>query len=165
MLRHAVFLSGPIGAGKTTLGRGLAARLEGVFLDGDDFSRSDRAWYECILQTSRGLLCAGLAAVEQTGIVVVAYPLACTNWIYFKRSFEDKDVRTCFVSLRASYASIVHNNRGRSFSPEEQRRIQRMIDEGYGARPFGDLIVDTDIADRDHTLTVLEQGIRRIMDF
>lgn len=160
MLRHAVFLSGPIGSGKTTLGRGLAARLEGVFLDGDDFSRSDRAWYECILQTSRGIVCAGLSAVDQTGLVVVAYPLARTNWIYFRRSFEDRGVRTLFVSLRATYASIVNKTRGRTFSPEEQRRIRCMIEEGYDARPFSDLIVDTDTMDFDHALATLEQEIR-----
>ena len=126
---QVVFVGGPIGAGKTALGRGLAERLQGVFLDGDDFSQSDRPWYACILQTSRGIVRAGVAAVEQTGLAVVAYPLGCTNWIYFKRSFEDRGVRTVFVSLRAAYASIVDEGRGRVFSAGERHRIRGMIAE------------------------------------
>lgn len=161
MQGHAIFLSGPVGAGKTTLGRGLAARLDGVFLDGDAFSQADLPWYACILHTSRGILRAGVDAVERTGIVVVAYPLGCTNWIYFKRSFEDRGVRTMVVSLRAAYASIVDAGRGRVFSAGERQRIRKMIEEGYDARPFSDLIVDTDIADFDDTLADLERDVRK----
>ena len=160
MLGHVIFLSGPIGAGKTTLGRELAARLEGVFLDGDDFSRSDLPWYACILQTSRGILRAGIAGVEQKGISVVSYPLGCINWIYFKRSFEDRGVQTTFVSLRASFSSIVDEGRGRVFSDIERQRIRDMIEEGYDARPFSDLTFDTDIASFDETLANIERGVR-----
>ena len=161
---HVIFLSGPIGVGKTSLGRGLAERLEGVFLDGDDFSQSDRPWYACILQTSRGILGSGLAAVERTGVAVIAYPLRCTNWIYFKRSFEGRGVRTVFVSLRAAYPSIVDEKRGRIFSVEEHHRIRRMIEEGYGDRPFSDLIVNTDIESFDETLANLERGARLLLN-
>ncbi len=161
MSGHVIFLSGPIGAGKTTLGRELAARLQGEFLDGDDFSRSDLPWYSCILQTSRGILRAGIAGVAQKDVAVVAYPLGCTNWIYFKRSFEDRGVQTMFVSLRASYASIVDEGRGRVFSEGERQRIRVMIEEGYDARPFSDLIVDTDVAGFYETLTNLERDVRK----
>jgi cytidylate kinase len=161
---HVIFLSGPIGAGKTTLGRELAARLKAVFLDGDDFARPDTPWYACILQTSRGILQAGIAGVEQKGIAVVAYPLGRINWIYFKRSFEDRGVRTTFVSLRAAYASIVNEGRGRLFSAGERQRIQGMIEEGYDARSFSDLIVDTDIAGFDEVLAALERDVRTFLE-
>lgn len=160
---HIVFLSGPIGVGKSTLGRGLAERLGGVFLDGDDFSQSDRPWYSCILQTSRGIVQAGIAAVEQSGVAVVAYPLGRINWVFFKRSFEDRNVRTVFISLRAAYDSIVDEGRGRVFSDEERDRIRVMIAEGYGTRPFSDLIVDTDVADFGETLAVLEREVRQLI--
>jgi len=165
MAKHAIFLSGPIGAGKTTLGRALAEQLEGGFLDGDDFSDPDRPWYSSILQTSRRIVGSGVNATEQKGLVVIAYPLGCVNWVYFRRAFGDKAVKPLFVSLRASYASIIGHERGRSFSHEERERIKTMIAEGYGERPFSDLIIDTDREDFAATLARLEGGVRRLMAF
>ncbi|MGO4816219.1 shikimate kinase, partial [Cupriavidus sp. 2MCAB6] len=45
MQPYAIFLSGPIGAGKTTLGKALATELGGGFIDGDDHSDPDLPWY------------------------------------------------------------------------------------------------------------------------
>ena len=163
MSRHVVFLSGPIGVGKTTLGQGLAERLGGAFLDGDDFAQAGRPWYSCILQTSRGIVQAGLAAVEQKGLAVVAYPLSRTNWIFFKRSFEDRGVGTAFVSLRAAYGSIIHERRGRVFSNQERDRIRVMIEEGYDVRSFNELIVDTDATHFAETLAKLERDVRQLI--
>ncbi|WP_143012275.1 hypothetical protein [Methylobacterium phyllostachyos] len=159
-----IFVSGPIGAGKSTLGRGLAEQLAGVFLDGDDFSHPDLPWYSCILQTSRSIVQAGTAAVERFEVAVVAYPLRRTDWVYFKRSFEDRGMKTVFISLRAAYSSIVDPKRGRTFSNEERARIQVMIAEGYGARPFSDLIIDTDLGSFSETLAILERDVRRIVE-
>ncbi len=164
MSGHVVFLSGPIGVGKSTLGRELAGRLSGVFLDGDDFKQSSRPWYSSILQTSRGIVQAGITAVEHSGLAVVAYPLRQTDWVFFKRSFEDRGLRTVFVILRATYTSIVAEGRGRVFTDREQDRIRIMIAEGYCARSFGDLIVDTDRADFVETSALLEHDVRQIID-
>lgn len=163
MSGYAIFLSGPIGSGKSTLGRELATRLRGAFLDGDDFKLPDSAWYRCILQTSRGIVRAGMAAVARTGTVVVAYPLRRTNWVFFKRSFEDQGVKCLFVSLRASYAAITAEERGRLFSDGERQRIRAMIAKGYGARPFGDLTIDTDAESFSATVDKLECNVRDLM--
>ncbi|MFD1033903.1 hypothetical protein ACFQ15_04475 [Sphingomonas hankookensis] len=163
MDRHAIFLSGPIGTGKTTLGRGLAARLSGGFIDGDDFSDPAKPWYCSILQTSRSIVHHASMRLQGAGVVVVAYPLSCMNWIYFRRHFADIGVTPVFVSLHASYAAITDDRRGRAFSTAEHDRIKAMIAEGYGNRSFSDLVIDTGKADFQATLASLEQSVRSLM--
>jgi hypothetical protein len=158
--RYAIFLSGPVGVGKTTLGRGLADRLAAGFIDGDDFSAPGRPWYCSIHSTSKAIVREGLASLTHTPTLVIAYPLGCVNWIYYRRYFADAGVRPYFVSLRASYLSIVAAERHRTFSEQEHRRIRVMIDEGYGERRFSDLVFDTDRQDFMTTLNELEQNIR-----
>jgi len=162
MAGWAIFLNGPVGAGKTTLGRALAERLAGGFIDGDDLSDPDRPWYCSILQTSRGIVQSSLEVLQHTPTVVIAYPLSCINWIYFRRTFENAGVKPLFVTLRASFASIVDVGRGRAFSSDERGRIQVMIAEGYGSRSFSDLILDTDNDDFAGTLARLEHEARRM---
>jgi hypothetical protein len=142
MGKCAVFLNGPIGVGKTTIGRALAERLGGGFIDGDDHSDPERPWYGSIRRTSASIVETGLRLLENRPVVVVAYPLGCTTWIYHRRKFGDAGVRPVFVTLRADYDAIVDPRRGRTFSPAEHDRIKVMIAEGYADRPFSDLIVD-----------------------
>lgn len=44
MTGHATFSSGPIGAGKTTLGRAVANRLDAAFVEGDDYADHTKPW-------------------------------------------------------------------------------------------------------------------------
>lgn len=106
---------------------------------------------------------AGLAVLEARSTVIIAYPLNCINWVYFRRRFGDAGIRPFFVSLRVSYPAVICKSRGRVFSSEEHDRIQVMIAEGYGARPFSDLVVDTDTAGFAATLAHLESETRRVM--
>lgn len=163
MQRHIIFLSGPIGAGKTTIGRALAARIGGSFIDGDDHADPELPWYGSILRTSRSIVRMGFALLAERPILVVAYPLRCSDWIFFRRHFGDAGMRPIFVSLRASYEGIVAAGRGRRFDAEEHDRIRVMLAEGYGERGFSDLIVDTDRASFEQTLDALVAGLRRFM--
>lgn len=163
MMKHAIFLTGPVGAGKTTLGRALAERLAVGFIDGDDFSISGQPWYCSILRTSRAIVQAGLATLGDRNAVVIAYPLDCITWIYFRRKFTDAGVVPLFITLRAAYSSIIDERRGRAFSNAERDRIRVMIAEGYGEPPFSDLVLDTDRAGFAATLARLESGTRRMI--
>jgi len=95
--------------------------------------------------------------------VVIAYPLGCTNWIYFRRRFEDAGIRTVTIGLRATFAGITAETRARRFDEAEKRRIAVMIAEGYGARPFSDLILDADRDSFEDTLARLVSATRRLM--
>lgn len=163
MDKHAIFLSGPIGAGKTTLGRGLAERLGAGFIDGDDQADHSKPWYARIRTTSERIVRVGLEMLATHEAVVIAYPLGCSSWIYHRRKFGDAGVRPIFVTLRASYKNIVAANRGRQFTPWEHERIAAMLHEGYDTRTFSDLIFDTDKAGFDQTLAQLTEAVRRFL--
>ncbi len=157
----AIFLMGTIGAGKSTLGRALARKLYGGHVEGDDHHQPPRPWFATALSTSRGVLRAVLSLVDEGRPAVVSYPLRCREWIFYRRRLAEAGIRSAFVSLVASKAALVEPGRGRMFTVEERRRIVEMLDEGYGARRFADLIVRTDRGDADDSLTHLVAGLER----
>ena len=159
----AKFLNGRIGSGKTTLGCGLATALGGGFVDGDDCSDNSKPWYASIRTTSANIVRAGFAVLETRPVVVIAYPLGCSSWIYHRRKFGDAGVRPVFVTLRASYENITKAGRGRVFSEWEHARIKTMLREGYDSRAFSDLIVDTDKASFDETLARLVEQVTALI--
>ncbi|MBN9089246.1 MAG: hypothetical protein J0J01_20250 [Reyranella sp.] len=142
MRRHAVFLNGPVGVGKTTLGRSLATAPDVAFIDGDDFSDPDRPWYASSLRTSHAIIDAIRSSLDSHRLAVVAYPVRCVNWIFYRRRLARAGVDTSFIGLVGSYEQIVAVGRGRRFSADERTRIKEMIGQGYGRQPFNDLIVD-----------------------
>lgn len=139
-----VFLSGPIGAGKSTLGRSVAQAMGGHFVEGDEHSPRDRPWYAASLSTNRSIFNAVIRNATELRPVVVAYPLGCINWIFYRRRLAEAGIRLIVVSLSASFEAITKAERGRSFSEAERLRIREMIEEGYGQRPFSDLIVQAE---------------------
>ncbi len=155
MTGQAIFISGPIGAGKTTLGRAVATRLDGKFFDGDDYAVHSKPWYASSLSTNRRIADAVLSALRTERIAVVAYPLRQANYVYFRRRVTEAGHRVVFVTLRASIKSILGPSRGRLFDADEERRAAEMIQQGYADRPFSDLIVDTDIASFGETVDML----------
>ena len=144
--RHVVFLDGPIGVGKTTLGRALAAHCAGVFLDGDDYSEAGKPWFASSLSTSRRILKAATAGLEMKPIVVVAYPMRCINWVFFRSHLEVAGVGVLCIGLQAPHDNIISGGRSHRLSAGEIKRSRQMALEGYGARPFNQFDLRTDEA-------------------
>ena len=159
--KHAVFLDGPIGVGKTTYGRHLATEFAGHFLDGDDFSDHELPWFASSLSTNRGILKAIWAALDEDAVVFVAYPIRCINWIFFIRHLRSRQVETVFVGLQASLASIASEERTRQLSEAELTRSREMISQGYGSRTFYDLLIQTDIASESEVTKMTKLALEK----
>lgn len=159
-----VFLSGAIGVGKTSVGRTLARALGYGFVDGDAHAAPGQPWYCSALRCSAGIVSAcathlRTAAVPAHGGVVVAYPVRCISWIYFRRHLEDHGVRSVFVGMVAPYAAIVDPARGRAFSSAEHARIREMIFQGYGRQSFLNLVIEADTPGIATTTALLVQRL------
>jgi cytidylate kinase len=158
----AIFLTGPIGAGKTTLGSALARALDGAFIDGDVYLMRDRPWYACSRSTARSILAAVTGAAGEGRTAVVAFPMRCIDWLFHRGHLERRGIRMITVSLSASYAATIAAERGRDFAPGEQARIREMIDQGYGRPAFADIALATDRAGVDETLAELVRALHGV---
>ncbi|HEY4166383.1 MAG TPA: hypothetical protein VGM96_06385 [Reyranella sp.] len=141
--RHAIFLNGPIGAGKTVLGRLAAAELGASFIDSDDLGDPSKPWFGQVLSKARTLVGAGMAALRERPVVLVAMPLRDRDWAFFKARFEAEGVIVHCITLAANAEAILGPGRDREFSAHEQARIEEMIAQGYARRSFSDVIVET----------------------
>lgn len=152
---------GTIGAGKTTLGRALARELGGRHVEGDEYQQPAKPWFATSLSTSRGVLGAVVALAAEGRPATISYPLRCREWIFYRRRLAEVGISSAFVSLAASEEALLAPGRGRVLCVEERRRVSEMLGQGYGARPFADLIVRTDQGDVDDSLARIVAGLRR----
>jgi cytidylate kinase len=155
----AIFLSGPIGAGKSTLGRALADALDGNFIEGDEHSARGRPWYCSTLSTAQSIERSITSFALNGRPTVIARPLRCIDYTYYYRRLTNHHIRMVVVTLVASYDATVASNRGRQFSIDERARIRAMIEEGYDRRPFSDFVLETD---RDNIGTTLGKLIAQL---
>ncbi len=151
-MRSVIILNGPVGVGKTTLGRALARDLGGAFVDSDDVRDPAKRWIEEVLSLADALVRAGMAALASRPVLVIAMPLRARDWALLRARFRAEKVAAFCVTLAADESAILDPARGRLFSAAEQCRIAEMIAQGYAARPFSDLVVRTDRAGLAETL-------------
>ena len=162
-MRSVIVLNGPIGVGKTTLGRALAHELGGAFVDSDDLRDPAKRWVEEVLSLTNALVRAGMAALAGRPVLVIAMPLRARDWALLRARFRAEGVAAFCVTLAADEGAILDPARGRAFSAAERCRIAEMIAQGYAARPFSDLVVRTDRAGLAETLGRLLDGCRALL--
>jgi cytidylate kinase len=154
--KQVVFLSGPIGVGKSTIGAAVSLRLGCAFIQSDALSDPGQDWYEQIEAVNAAIIQQCLTSLMASDVVVVELPLDGTRWRTFRAAFEPQVQARC-ITLAADYAAIVAPVRGRVFARWELGRVKEMIAEGYNSRDFSDAIVQTDVGDLDVVVnTVLE---------
>jgi DNA polymerase III delta prime subunit len=162
-MRSVIVLNGPIGVGKTTLGRALARELGGAFIDSDDLRDPSKRWLDQVLSLTNALVRTGMEVLASRPVLVVAMPLRARDWALLRARFRAEEVAAFCVTLAADEGAILAPARGRAFSTAERNRITEMIAQGYAARPFSDLVVRTDRADFAETLSQLREGCRPLL--
>lgn len=88
--------------------------------------------------------------------------MRCTSWVFFHKTFARMSVTCYCVGLIADSGAI--ESRERRLSAGEIARSREMIKQGYGQRPFCDIIIHTDDADFDVTCQRLIEDVRLLAD-
>lgn len=155
-----ILIDGPFGVGKTTLGRRAAAELGLAFIDGDDHRPPGQGWLRAGRVTAQAIAGAAEAALREAPGVVIAYPLRCTNWIWYRRRLGDAGHAVHCLGLSAAPAHIAA--RARVLSVAERTRSAEMAAQGYGRRPFATLCLRSDSGDEAACAARLSWAIRLI---
>jgi len=160
MPKSVLFFEGPVGVGKTSLGREVASRLGFRFIDGDDYATRGN-WLRSILTASHRIVDACQEQLENHPAVIVAYPLRCTNWVFYRETFKRRDISFHCIGLTADVAHIA--KRERNLSEDEIARSAEMIAQGYGQRHFSDLTLRTDESDFEDTCNRLMRAVQSVL--
>jgi hypothetical protein len=140
-----IHINGPINSGKSTLGRALADSLsEASFVDGDDHDAPDDAPLSVRIEAALRRIETEIATGKGR-YLVVAYPLNGADYERLKTASDKREARFLVLTLAPSLEVALTNRGQRALSSEEKRRIVEMYDEGYHARSFSDLVLDTSL--------------------
>ncbi len=140
-MRIVVVLNGPINAGKTTVGKALAAAIDGaVFIDGDDNGVPDGAPLDVIIEASLRRLSSEIAA-NPAGVLVLAYPLRAADHARLKATADAAGRRLVTVTLAPPIEVVLGDRGDRRLGDGERARIGEMYAEGYHDRAFSDLTI------------------------
>jgi hypothetical protein len=140
-MRTVVVLNGPINAGKTTVGKTLAAAIDGAaFIDGDDNGLPDGAPLDVVIEASLRRLSSEIAT-NPAGVLVLAYPLRGADHARLKAAAEAAGRRLVTVTLAPPIGVVLGDRGDRRLDDGERARIREMYAEGYHDRVFSDFTV------------------------
>lgn len=130
------WLTGAIGAGKTTLGAALAASFSyTVFIDGDYLIADPDAlpFADRIAATKQALLDKIMQLAQQKQSAVIAYPITSDTAAQIRRIIQDHDAHIVIIGVQPPVS-----NGTRNYSDWEQKRQIEMVDvSGQG---FADIL-------------------------
>ncbi|MBZ6076739.1 shikimate kinase [Microvirga puerhi] len=138
-----VLINGPINSGKTTLGLALSRCLQdAVFIDGDDHDAPDDAPLATRIEAALRRIEAHIASLSAR-FLIAAYPLEDADYERLRHACTCHRARFVVVTLAPPLDVALADRGERKLEQAERARIVEMYAEGYDARPFSDLIIDT----------------------
>ncbi|WP_370675540.1 shikimate kinase [Pleomorphomonas sp. PLEO] len=140
-MRTIIVVSGPINAGKTTIGRALAKAIDGaVFIDGDDHDAPEDAPLALRIEAGLQRLSDEIAG-NTARWLVIAYPLRNEDHERLLDVAQTRDARLLTVTLAPPLEVCLSDRGSRVLDDGERARICEMYTEGYHQRAFSDLVV------------------------
>jgi ABC-type glutathione transport system ATPase component len=136
-------INGPINSGKSTVGRALSGLMPSVtFIDGDDHDAPDEAPLPARIEAALRRIEAHIVAA-QDGFLVAAYPLEKAHYEQLRAAAIGRGARFLVLTLAPPLGVALMDRGARRLSSGERKRIAEMYEDGYQARSFSDLILDT----------------------
>lgn len=156
---HVICLNGTINAGKSTVGRALAAALpDADFVEGDDHGVPEGTPFLEMLEIAVARLAQAIEQ-SQRRFLVLAYPLRDEDFGRLSTAARKRGARLSVVTL-APPLSVVLSKRGdRVLSDGELARVREMVEEGYAERSFSDLVLG-EVAGVEETVRRVKKGLR-----
>lgn len=138
-----IHLNGPINSGKTSVGRTLAQRLTGAdFLDGDDHDAPGDAPLPDRIAAAWRRIETHIASAQNPWLVI-AYPLDDAGFARLRAACDRRAARLLVVTLAPPEAVALTDRGGRVLTAWERQRVTEMYRDGYPARAFSDVVLDT----------------------
>jgi len=136
---RVLWLRGPIGCGKTTVGLALAKQLPGgMFQDGDDLPVAPGVPLTERWRRRRQLLLhLAKARAGRRGTLVLAFPLRLAEAAMVRRHLGRAGLFCLIVTLATSVSRNLHPPGPRLLDAAERARIRKMRAEGHARRTGG----------------------------
>lgn len=130
------------------------------FIDGDDHDAPSHLpyteqWALALARLTR------LIAQAQERYLVIAYPLEQDSYEQILAACRQRGARLRVVTLAPTLTAAQSDRGGRILTDWERQRIAQMYLEGYAARPFSDLVVDTSATDAQASACLIAQWLAR----
>lgn len=141
------------------MGAALAGLLPAArFIDGDDHDAPSHLPYteQWALALAR---ITNLIATAQDRYLVIAYPLEQDSYAQILAACLQRSARLRVVTLAPTLAAAQSDRGGRALTEWERQRIAQMYLEGYAARPFSDLVLDTSSTDAQSSARQIAQWL------
>ncbi len=128
------------------------------FIDGDDHDAPSHLPYTEQWALAR---LTRLIAQAQERYLVIAYPLEQDSYEQILAACRQRGARLRVVTLAPTLTAAQSDRGGRVLTDWERQRIAQMYLEGYAARPFSDLVLDTSATDAQASACLIAQWLAR----